>query len=78
MSFFVQGECSEKKKTKEEEEEKKKLKVEIAQHGKHKPRQLHYSDNLSKKKNHTREIIALVCGDIKMFSIVEHTLGWLH
>ena len=25
-----------------------------------------------------KEIIALVCGDVKMFSIVEHTLGWLH
>ena len=30
---------------------------------------------MTKKK---KKIITLVCGDVKMFSIVEHTLGWLH
>ena len=32
------------------------------------------TNSLPKKKKTT----ALVCGDVKMFSIVEHTLGWLH
>ena len=33
---------------------------------------------LSDKKKFKKIIIALICGDVKVVGIVEHTPGWLH